>query len=267
MLQLGLYCIFAEPLGAHSDEVARLMTDARWPWQPQLMKIGNIAGRPLNAQVKGKIPIAKLPDAVRTALAAENANDVMLACSQQQALEHAWIRVHTGRDDRGWNKVQNDLMAMTRAENVPPGKSSASWIELAHDLVKTVRGVHGVIVVTRNDWHLSNELWLSTSAIDGKPTHDRGPEIQRISKHRRELGTKWVRPAQWGNYYDARAMDAIGGRAALEARVQPAIIREIGALTYVQLSERVEDALAPATEAKRRALNDLLAPIVVPATS
>src|SRR5690349_8333644 len=112
MLQLGLYCIFAEPLGARSDEVAALMTDPRWPWQPQLMDIGNIAGRPRNEQVKGKIPIAKLPAAVRTALAAEHASNVMLACSRKQALEHAWIRIHTGRDDRDWNKVQNDLMAM-----------------------------------------------------------------------------------------------------------------------------------------------------------
>jgi hypothetical protein len=264
MLQLGLYCIYSEPIVARTDEIVALMTDVRWPWQGQLMHIGNIPGGPRAPQVKGKIPIAKLRDAIRGALDAPSATNVRIACSKQQALDHAWMRVQTGREDIFRYKIPFELMAMTRAENVPAGKSIASWIELAHDFVRTVRGVHGVIVVTRNDWHLSDELWLGQSAIDGKPTHEHGPEIQRVSRNRRELGTKWVRPAQWGDYYSAAAMAAIGGRAAIERAVAPAVIREVGDLTYVQLSERVEDALAPATEAKRRALGELIAPIVVP---
>jgi hypothetical protein len=264
MLQLGLHCIFAEPVVGRTEELAALMTDARWPWQPQLMHIGNIPGGPKAPQVKGKIPIAKLRDAIRGALDAPTATYVLLGCSKQQALDHAWMRLQTGREDVFGYKIPFELIAMTRAENVPAGKSIAAWIELAHDFVRTVRGVHGVIVVTRNDWHLSDELWLGQSALNGKPTHDRGPEIQRVSRNRRELGTKWVRPAQWGDYYNAAELAAIGGRERIASAVAPAVIREVGDLTYVQLSERVEDALAPATEAKRRALADLIAPIVTP---
>lgn len=43
-----------------------------------------------------------------------------------------------------------------------------------------------------------------------------------------------------------------------------AVADDVGDLLYVQLSATVADALAPATEARRRALADLLAPITVP---
>ena len=46
--------------------------------------------------------------------------------------------------------------------------------------------------------------------------------------------------------------------------MKPPVVRDVGELLYVQLSERVADALAPETEARRRVFADLLAPITMP---
>src|SRR5207302_7840019 len=121
---------------------------------------------------------------------APTATHVMLGSSRQQATDHAWIRIHTGRESPGFDKVPFEVLAMTRVEDLKPGKSAPAWLSLADDLVRAVRGVHGVIVVTRDDQTLSDELW-------------RVPP-----KLRRELGTKYVRPPRWGNYLDARAIAA-----------------------------------------------------------
>jgi hypothetical protein len=57
---------------------------------------------------------------------------------------------------------------------------------------------------------------------------------------------------------------AIGGRDRIVSVVKPPVVRDVGDLLYVQLSERVSDALAPETEARRLAFADLLAPITMP---
>ncbi|HTJ44022.1 MAG TPA: hypothetical protein VL463_18075 [Kofleriaceae bacterium] len=258
---LGLSCVYGERPPV--DEIVRLLTDARWPWQPQLMSIGNVAGGALTPQVKGKIPIANLAAAVHDAFSAQTASHVMLTCSKQQALNHAWVRVQTGNGSRH-HKVPFDLMAVCRAEALPAGKSIEAWIDLAHDLVRAVRAVHGVIVVTRNDDHVSDEVWLTTTIRNGKLVHEFAAEIQRAESKRFYLGAKYVRAPRWGTYLPAWAVEAVGGYSAIEAKVAPAIAREVGETLYVQLSARVDDALAPEAEAKRRALADLLAPITTP---
>lgn len=49
--------------------------------------------------------------------------------------------------------------------------------------------------------------------------------------------------------------------------MRPPVIRDIGDLLHLQLSVRVDDALAPETEARCRALTELLDPIGVPRLS
>lgn len=56
---------------------------------------------------------------------------------------------------------------------------------------------------------------------------------------------------------------AIGGVARIAAEVAPAVIQPVGALTYVQLTGSIDTALTPEAGAKRRALEALMAPILV----
>lgn len=91
-------------------------------------------------------------------------------------------------------------------------------------------------------------------------------ESARINRVRNELGERYVRPPGWGTFLRPSHIEAVGGRARLLELVQPAVVEVVGPLLYVQLS-RLGDALAPETEARRRALAELLAPITVPLLS
>jgi hypothetical protein len=59
-------------------------------------------------------------------------------------------------------------------------------------------------------------------------------------------------------------VDAVDGREKLLATIQPPVVHDVGELLYVQLSSSVEEANAPATEDRRQAFIELLAPILVP---
>jgi len=94
--------------------------------------------------------------------------------------------------------------------------------------------------------------------------HPNPDEIDRYARVSPQLGDTYVRAPRWGTYLSPRHLDAVGGRAKVIAEVQPASVREIGQLTYFQLSERVEDALSSATEAKRAKFEALVAPLLPP---
>ena len=56
----------------------------------------------------------------------------------------------------------------------------------------------------------------------------------------------------------------MGGRDKILAVVKPPVVRDVGDLLYVQLSERIIDALAPEAALRLRAFTDLVAPLTLP---
>lgn len=261
----GLWCIFGAPFvddPARIEEIVRLLTDPRWPWQPQLLHASSIPGGPLTPQVKGKIRRADLDGPIRAALSASSTSRIHLTCSKLNDSNRASIAIDTGRFASGWDKIPFEIRAQLHVHELPDATSAASWIALCHDLVRAVRGVHAVIPVMRNRYAMSDELYLSTTTVNLRLQHPDAMEIQRINRHRNELGTKYVRPPRWGNYLGPEAVAAAGGRDQIAAVVQPAVLAEVGPLLYVQLSAGFEDVRS--TSAKRQELRKLLAPVMIP---
>lgn len=265
---VGLWCIFAGPFvedPARVDEMVRLLTDPRWPWQPQLLSAGSIPGGPRTPQVKGKIRRADLAPALHAALSAPSTASILFTCSRLNDANHAMVALDTGRFAPGPDKVKFTLRAHLHVDAMPADTSTSSWISLWHDLVRAVRGVHAVIPVMENRHALSDELYLSTTTVNGRLQHPDALEIQRIHRRRVDIGATCVRPPRWGSYLPPYAVDAAGGREAIAAAVEPAVLAEVGSLLYVQLSA-IEDALSAATREKQQALATLLAPVMIPTT-
>lgn len=263
----GLWCIFGAPFAddpGRLDEVVGLLTDPRWPWQPQLLHADSIPGGPLTPQVKGKIRRADLDGPIRAALSASSTSRIELSCSKLADSNRASIVIDTGRFTLGFKRVEFEIRSQIHVHELPDATSAASWIALCHDLVRAVRGVHAVIPVMHNRYAMTDELYLCTTTVNLRLQHPDASEIERINAHRTELGTKYVRPPRWGNYLGPEAVASAGGRDRIAAVVQPAVLAEVGPLLYVQLSIGFEDALSPATEAKRQQLATLLAPVMIP---
>jgi hypothetical protein len=78
------------------------------------------------------------------------------------------------------------------------------------------------------------------------------------------LGDKYVRRPRWGTYLRPAHVAAIGGRDRILAVVKPPVVRDIGDLLYIQLSERVSEATSDQAKARYRAFVELVAPITMP---
>lgn len=263
----GLWCIFSSSVvddPDRIDEVVRLLTDPRWPWQPQLLHASSIPGGPRTPQVKGKIRRADLAGAIRAALTASSTSRIDLSTSKLNDSNRASIVIDTGRYSAGWDRVPFEIRAQLHVDELPVGTAGASWVALFHDLVRAVRGVHAVIPVMHDRRALSDEIYLMTTVINGRLVHPDAMAIKRIAGHRKELGATYVRPPCWGNYLGPEAVAAAGGRDRIAEVVQPAVLTDVGPLLYVQVSAAIEDALTPATRAKQQQLATLLAPVMIP---
>jgi hypothetical protein len=161
-----------------------------------------------------------------------------------------------------------------RSGQLPVGKSFDAFLTLLHELVVTVEAEHAILgawptyAMARSDTGLTRML-LDTPAGDinlGLPL-DFDAQRALVAEHSDRVGHAYARHPRWGTYLHAGHLAAIGGVEKIVAEVAPAVIQPIGALTYVQLTDSIDTALTPEAGAKRRALEALMAPILVGAPS
>lgn len=265
MLSLGWWIVHGLDIEAHRERVqalARLATDSRWRGQFKLINIGHVPGGPIEPIFKGVIPRDRIAAATTEALASPNSQTVHFGRSRQDAGDRARLYLEPGRAPvyggvaphmclARWRVVDDDAAAM------------AAWCELMHELTSAMSAEHGIITAATNEDLLRIDLWLSNVSIEGRSVHPDPGEISSLAAQRSLLGERVRRP-HWGTYLNPAHVAAVGGRDRILEVVRPPVVRDIGKLIYVQLTERVEDALAPETQARRRAFTDLLAPITVP---
>ena len=166
------------------------------------------------------------------------------------------------------------LWVICRTTDLPTGKSFERFTTLLHDLVAAVGAEHAVLGAWPTRDMAVADTWLGRMILD-TPTGDINlglpPDFdaqrELTSSHRDRLGHDYARHPRWGTYLHAGHVAAIGGVARIAAEVAPAVIQPVGALTYVQLTASIDTALTPDAGAKRRALEALMAPILVGASA
>ncbi|MCW5805488.1 MAG: hypothetical protein KIT31_24170 [Deltaproteobacteria bacterium] len=266
-LILGLQCTHAGGLAASPERLARLaelITDARWHYTFKLINVGYISTSPRVPKFAGVIPRAKLQSAVLEALSSASASHVYVGCSRMEVGNHASIQVELGRDILQPGDAQHARGRWRVPDVADVEAAAASWVELAHAMVETMGAMHGVIITATDAYVMDAEISLVNTSIDGQPMHPRQAEITSYQVGRDTLGVKYIRRPRWGTYLKPAHVEAVGGRDKLLAVVKPPVVREVGELLYVQLSERIADATAPDTRTRYRAFCDLVAPIVMP---
>ncbi len=143
----------------------------------------------------------------------------------------------------------------------PKGKlAPAKLEEEARAILRSdsTRGFHGT--ASRAD--ALNHVFAHVEVGGGSDAlaNPHGHEVARIAGARRELGARWIRPAEWGTYLSATHVNEIGREQLVAAA---ATSREVGSLLYVQCSGTSAEAFTAEAEARRQALRTLLAPITV----
>lgn len=266
-LSAGAWLLHRAPVYARepAERVAALLTDARWPWQPSTIRPTQRAGHAVYPWPRGKVARSALQATVLQVFTSELSTGIDLVCARTDAANHAWAHVYNGRlapqDEDVPFPLESVMLCRAGAAS---GDSVDAWLGVVRDLAALTHAVHGVVWVGDDE-----AMILARQYLMGRPQPRLAPdhpanESDRVRRARRDLGDRYVRLPGWATFLRSAHVDAIGGRARLLAAVEPPVVHELGDLLYVQLSATVADALAPATEARRRALADLLAPITVP---
>lgn len=269
-LILGMQCVHGGSIADAPERLARLaelVVDPRWRYRFKLVTSATIPLMPSAPRSSGQVPEAKLRALALEALSSPSTDNVLFSTSRKEAGDHADLLVPTGRRVIFAGRDVYSAYAKWRVP-LDPGfdvdRVSADWIELQHAIVETLGAIHGVIVTGTNAWVMSAELSLGVTSLDGKLMHPNPAEISSYGAQILDLGTTYIRKPRWGTYLKPAHVAAVGGRDRIVAAVEPAVIRDVGELLYVQLTERVSDATGPEARARYRAFVDLVAPITMP---
>ncbi len=238
------------------ERLATLVSDPRWGGTFKLLSVGHVPGRPPEPVMRGPVAAKDLDEKARTAFASPNIQTVLFSVSKTEANDTAVYYVHTGRFDNRTEPSWGNTRWLVHGDAV-------AWIALQHEIVEAAGAEHAVIAAAESSAIANAEVWLSNHFNNGVSVHPHPEEIDRYARARPELGDRYVRAPRWGTYLSPKHLDAIGGRARVIAEVQPTTVTHVGHLTYFQLS-KVEDALSPATEAKRATFEALVAPLLPP---
>jgi hypothetical protein len=265
-----MQCVYGTSLDERPDHLARLAAlalDSRWKYRFRLINIGHVPGRPLTPVFSGIIPASKLDAAVSDSLLSKSTERVLFGVSRsrQSELDAARFSIELGRG----TPLDGAFPYTARAHWFVPDDAdreaaTRAWLDLQHEILRLLGAAHGIVVASIDFDALGIELWLSNIDRNGVPVHPDPAEISAYAVQRHKLGDEYIRAPRWGTYLKPAHVAAVGGRDKIVDVVKPPVVRDVGELLYVQLSEHVADALAPETEARRRVFADLLAPITMP---
>jgi len=263
---LGFWFVYRRELtGDDAGAIADLLTDERWPWQPCLVRPTQRPGQAVYPWPAGRVARGDLRARVLDLLMSDQTEGANLATSRSERGNNAWFLVENGRAGARHAGIAYPFEAIGLCRTgVPAGKDLDAWLTLVRELAAAVHAAHGIVAAEVDERVVLGRLFAHSRANPTLPPDHPANESPRIRRARRDLGERYVRLPGWATFLRSAHVEAVGGRARLLAAVEPPVVHDVGDLLYVQLSTTVADALAPATEARRRALADLLAPITVP---
>ncbi len=254
-----------------AERVAALLVDPRWPWRPSSLSTG-IVGKYTKRTRTQKVGAVSGQQRIVESILDPSTRVVRLSCHRLEAKDHAHVSVDTGTDALTSREQPFKADGQTRAYDLPDKKTIEDWIQLVHELMVVLDIASAVMPLYATSSAVLADVSLMSIVTDSRWTGitDRGPgeefsaQNDRANYWKDQLGATYVRNARWGTYLREHHVDAIGGLDRIRREVEPARIDRVGPLIYVQLTETVDNGLTAACEAKRRAFDTLLAPILPP---
>lgn len=248
---------------ARQARLADLIVDPRWRYSFKLITPTYVPGSSAEPRFTGQVAAPRMCDAALQTLSSSSVTSAMFSISKKDSLDHAHFDVGTGRDASPSISIRANARWRI-PEDTDIDAAAAEWVELQHAILETLGAKHGVIVTATNEHVLDAEVWLSLTSVDGKVVHPRPAEISSYAARSQLLGDTYVRHPRWGTYLKPAHVAAVSGRAKIIDVVRPGVVRDVGDLLYIQLTERVSDATSDVAKARYRAFAELLAPITMP---
>jgi hypothetical protein len=256
---------------ARAERVASLLVDPRWPWPPHWATFGKL--EPITDSMPSRKAVGtKGRDLLVQGLTNPELLSLRLYRHSKETSNHAHADVESGQEILVLTS-ENPFTAtgQTRGHELPEGARIAAWVELVHELMVALDVANAVIPV----WPTATAVMCDTTFLSfiydtrwGEtslgPPADFALQNDRENYWRSKLGGTYVRYPRWGTTLRRSHLEQIGGLARIRDEVAPARIVELGELAFIQLTDDPATALTAECEHKRRALEAVMAPIIVP---
>jgi len=232
-----------------------LLVSPTWPRQPQRLTL--VQGP--RVRPSGPLSKAELAPVVAEMLLHPNVDQVGLDAYMSDAKRTLGIAVAT-------RTYGPDLASAFGHHPIPDDPATIEpWIEHLAAFFERTRTPQAVIFSFPLDACLMEASFVGAFR-EGVMQHPWPEQFERMRRAKRDgtLGTTYVRYPRWGTLYSHAHVAALGGVAAIEHAVEPAVIRELSGGVYVQLTASVATATSPEAYTKQTAFTELAAPLLPP---
>lgn len=252
---------------AGADELAKLLTDGRWPWLPWWISFSGKHRRDdiKSTRVGGKSGM----EALRRGLRADGMRSLyMNRSSTGENFARVALDLNEAKIDPR-HETSFEMLLTSKATELPANKSFDGFLSLVGDLVQAIGGLHAVVGIWPSyEWAIC-DTWLMKTVLD-TPSGVFDLGVPKRFQEQVSLTGTWsgffghtsARHPRWGNYLNDAHLASIGGVDRIRREVDPAVIQRVGQLTYVQLTSSVDTAMSAEAGAKREQLEALMAPIL-----
>lgn len=243
--------------GSLAADYAALVTSSGWGREIRYLSSVAAPGQPL-ARRPGMVRPKGLREVIEQMILSTDTNVLRVATSARTDQTYADCSIDTvefmGRRPQISGRRPCDLP-----------ETHARWLDALLALIDRAPSSHGAVFVMLDAFDVSREEDIVRSRAPGDPAHALYPQWARMSRHRADIGVRYVRFPRWGTLYSHAHVAQLGGVGAIVDAVQPAVVRELGGGVYVQLTDSLETALGDEAQAKQRAFEALVEPLLPPA--
>ncbi|KAB2911797.1 MAG: hypothetical protein F9K40_00085 [Kofleriaceae bacterium] len=241
------------------DEALRLMASPSWG--PPLRYFSSIA---VSGQKKVRRPgllSAKERDGIYAEiLATEATGTVGMASSARSDEEFAQFSIDT--QIQPWSARKAKTCGLRPWE---PTVTRSQWLIDVLTFAERAPANQGVVFAMATHAAAMAEAWASNITLpNGRDAHPRADQVSGMSVNHKEMGSRYVRFPRWGTFYSRAYVAQLGGADRIVEVVRPAVVRELGAGMYFQLTDSFESALSDEALAKQHAFELLAEPLLPP---
>ncbi|MBP8808515.1 MAG: hypothetical protein KBG48_14485 [Kofleriaceae bacterium] len=233
-----------------------LLTLGHWHAQLRFLWLLITPGQP-RPRRPGMIPAKKLREEL-TALLTTNSTWSLTLCTARETRPDSELFEFEARLDWGPPVVHcHGVRAHAEA-------GTDAWVSDVLTYFDRTRSVAGVVTSLPTRAEVITECSTGSISRDGVPCHPWPEEAKRMKFHLHDMGTRYMRFPRWGTLVGHAHLAALGGRAAIEAAVEPAKVVELSGGLYLQLTESIATAGSPEALAKQDAFRALATPLLPP---
>lgn len=186
------------------------------------------------------------------------------AASSPPPVNEAYVKVEYRDRNIGMQRddPENLLpLATTMFAELESGWPTATQRDALWDLARVTESQYGCLFIGLDMWRARSEAVLTVTTDMSNPDPVWMWEIIRQQGYRHQFGQR-VRGAFWGNFLPHPLVEAVGGANAILAAGASCVVRISDELTWVQLTETVDEALHEDGAARLDRLRALFEPLM-----